>query len=136
MYGVGEPEAKPLTPDRWAENEDFLFGVDLFNSGYFWEAHVFWERLWALEETPPEARRVLQAIIQTAAACLKARQGEIAGARKLLARAGLESLERRELGIDVHALALAARQFVEEDGEPPHLVLSTAESGDRKGDVP
>jgi hypothetical protein len=136
IYGVLEPAAKPLTPDGWSGNEDFLYGVDLFNAGYFWEAHVFWERLWALEETPREVRRVLQSIIQTAAACLKARQGEIAGARKLLARAGLERFEGRELGIDVHVLARQARRFVEEDREPPHLVLSTAETGDRKGDAP
>jgi hypothetical protein len=124
MYGAQEHDARPLTQDSWGENEDFLFGVDLFNAGYFWEAHVFWERLWALQETEPRVRRVLQSIIQAAAACLKARQGRIAGARKLLDRARLESLEGRELGIDVSALARDARRFVEGNEEPPHLVLS------------
>ncbi len=136
MYGVQEPPPKPLTPDGWAGNDDFLYGVDLFNAGYFWEAHVFWERLWALSETGEETRLFLQAIIQTAAACLKALQGEIAGARNLLARAGLERFEGRRLGIDVHALAGDARRFVEENGEPPYLVLPTAADGDRKGDAP
>lgn len=122
-----EPTSRPLTPESWTSNEDFLFGVDLFNAGYFWEAHAFWERLWALEETSPEIRRVLQALIQTAAACLKVRQGQTAGARKLLDRAGLESLDGRKLGIDLHALARDARKFVEAEGagEPPHLVLAT-----------
>jgi predicted metal-dependent hydrolase len=123
MYGVKEPAAKPLTTDGWAGNEDLLYGVDLFNAGYFWEAHAFWERLWALEETESEIRHFLKALLQTAAACLKARQGEIAGARKLLARAGLESLERRKLGIDSHALARDARRFVEEEADPPRIVL-------------
>jgi len=127
MYRVREPAAHRLTQDGWAENEDFLFGVDLFNAGYFWEAHTFWERLWALEETSPEIRRFLQAIIQTAAACLKIRQGQVAGARKLLDRAGLESLDGQKLGIDLHALARDVRRFVEGDQEPPHLDLLTSD---------
>jgi hypothetical protein len=124
---VEEPAAHPLTEDGWADNEDFLFGVDLFNAAYFWEAHAFWERLWVLEETSPEIRRFLQAIIQTAAACLKVRQGQTAGALKLLDRAGLESLDGRKLGFDLFALARDVRRFVEGDEEPPHLVLPTSD---------
>ena len=127
LYGVQEPPAHPLTEDGWAQNEDFLFGVDLFNAGYFWEAHTFWERLWALEEASPEIRRFLQAIIQTAAACLKIRQGQVAGARRLLDRAGLDSLDGRKHGVDLHALAADARRFVEGGEEPPHLVLLTSD---------
>jgi len=129
MHRGQQSAAHPLTQDGWAENEDFLFGVDLFNAGYFWEAHTFWERLWALEQTAPEIRRLLQAIIQTAAACLKVREGQTAGARKLLARAGLESLDGQKLGIDFDALARGARQFVEGEGagEPPHLFLATVD---------
>jgi len=123
MYRVEEPAPLPLTPEGWASNEDFLFGVDLFNAGYFWEAHTFWERLWALEETAPEIRHILHAIIQTAAACLKVRQGQTAGARKLLDRARLENLDGRKLGCDLQALARNARRFVEGDEEPPHLDL-------------
>ena len=126
MYRVAESPARPLTTEAWAENEDFLFGVDLFNAGYFWEAHAFWERLWALEDTPSEIRRVLRSIIQTAAACLKVRQEQHAGARKLLDRAGLESLDERKLGIDLLALAREARRFVEGEGEPPRIHLATA----------
>jgi hypothetical protein len=125
-YRVQELPARPLTGNGWAENEDFLFGVDLFNAGYFWEAHRHWERLWALEETPPEIRRFLRAIIQTAAACLKARQGRTAGARKLLDRAGLESLDPRMLGVDVRALAREARRFANGAGEPPSIALDQA----------
>jgi hypothetical protein len=134
MYRIEEPGAMPLTKDGWAENEDFLFGVDLFNAGYFWEAHLFWERLWAVA-AEGEDRTFLQSIIQTAAACLKARQGEIAGARKLLARAGLESFEERKFGIDPGALTRGARRFVEDDAEPPRLVLSTADR-EPKEDAP
>jgi hypothetical protein len=136
MYRVHEPAAKPLTTDGWAANGDYLYGIDLFNAGYFWEAHVFWERLWSVEKIEPSIRLFLQTIIQTAAACLKARQGEIAGARKLLARAGLESIEMRQFGIDARALAGDVRRFVEESGEPPRILLSAAADVDRNGDAP
>ncbi len=114
----------PLTQHGWAGNEDYLFGIDLFNAGYFWEAHASWERLWAHPEISPEVRRFLQAMVQTAAACLKARMGEKAGARKLLDRARLESFEGCVLGVDAHALAREARKFVEGEGEPPTVELA------------
>lgn len=129
MYGVPEPPPQPLTREGWHGNEDFLFGVDLFNAGYFWEAHAFWERLWVLEGTAPEVRRFLRSLIQTAAACLKVRQERIAGARRLLDRASLSSLEPGMFGIDPVALARDARSFVAGEGRPPHLSLTT---GDEK----
>ena len=124
MYRVEEPAALPLTPESWVSNRDFLFGVDLFNAGYFWEAHAIWERLWALEETSPEIRRFLRALIQTAAACLKVRQGQTAGARKLLDRAGLETLDGQKLGCDLRALARDAAKFSAGEVDPPLIVLS------------
>ncbi len=123
-YRVQEPAASPLTQEGWAGNKDFLFGVDLFNAGYFWEAHTSWERLWALEETPPEIRRFLQAIIQAAAACLKILQRQPEGARKLLDRAGLERLEPGTLGIDAPALGRDVRRFVEGEGGAPVIALA------------
>ncbi len=125
MVGAVEPPAQPLTEDGARQNEDFLFGVDLFNAGYFWEAHIYWERLWKVEKTPLEIRRFLQAIIQTAAACVKARQRQKAGATKLLEKASLESFQGRVLGIDARALAAEARRFVEQGRDPPRIVLKS-----------
>src|SRR5437762_2797351 len=31
----------------WPQLDAWLFGVDLFNAFYFWEAHEAWESLWA-----------------------------------------------------------------------------------------
>jgi len=35
-----------LNADRWAENADYFFGIDLFNHGYLLEAHESLEGLW------------------------------------------------------------------------------------------
>jgi hypothetical protein len=124
MYRLREPAPRPLSESNWAENEDFLYGVDLFNASYFWEAHVYWERLWALPSTEPGLRSFLQALIQTAAACLKARQGRAAGATRLLDRARLEAFGAGKLGIDAGALASGARRFVNgEESLPPSIGL-------------
>ena len=46
-YSRGE-EAPALyfPPESWRENADYLYGVDLYNHGYLWEAHEAWEGLW------------------------------------------------------------------------------------------
>lgn len=33
-------------PGSWRDNTDYLFGVDLFNYAYWYEAHAIWNPLW------------------------------------------------------------------------------------------
>lgn len=63
-----------LTADpRW------LFALDLFNGGFYWEAHEAWEGFWhALGRTSREAEFV-QGLIHLAAAAVKIREGKPAG---------------------------------------------------------
>ena len=44
--GEPEPPADYFEPEEWRDNEDYLFGVDLYNHGYLWEAHEAWESIW------------------------------------------------------------------------------------------
>jgi hypothetical protein len=83
----------PWRPQEWRDLDDWLYGVDLFNHFYFWEAHEAWEGLWAAvpRETAPSL--MLQGLIQLAAALLKTHLRVIAGARVLSAE-GLEKLRR------------------------------------------
>ena len=39
---------RPERPDpaMWRECREYLRGIDLFNYGYYWEAHEVWECLW------------------------------------------------------------------------------------------
>jgi uncharacterized protein len=44
-------------------------GIDLFNSGRYWDAHEAWERAWVPDRQGPEAG-FYKGLIQVAAGCL------------------------------------------------------------------
>jgi uncharacterized protein len=115
-----EPEAKlnrhaPWRPADWRQLEAWLYGVDLFNAFYFWEAHEAWEGLWAAVERGNTPSLMLQGLIQLAAALLKTHMSSVAGAH-VLAREGLDKLRRaaaespRFMGVD---LGFVIRAFAE-----------------------
>ena len=58
-----------LPPEMWRENEDYLYGVDLYNFAYWWEAHEAWEGLW--HQAEDTYRLFLQGLIQISAAHIK-----------------------------------------------------------------
>lgn len=60
----------------------YLFGCDLYNHGYWWEAHEAWESLW-LSCTHPVQRGYLQGLIQVANAHLKLEMGRHKAVRRL-----------------------------------------------------
>ncbi len=92
--------------DAWATLEEWLWGIDLFNAFYFWEAHEAWEVLWAGKPRESAPGQLLQGLIQVAAALLKIRLASLAGAATL-SHAGVERLRRvaaeqqNLLGLDV-----------------------------------
>lgn len=112
--------ARPAPPsaEGFRGHEDYLYGVDLFNAGYWWEAHEAWERLWSL--VPPESPEALflQALIQLAAARLKLALGEKRGAERLAVRSR-EKLgklrrvvhERRYMGLDLDEIEAVVDRF-------------------------
>ena len=70
-----------------AKNTDWLYALDLFNAGFYWEAHEAWEGFWhALGRTTPAAMFV-QGLIRLAAACVKIREGKPAGVKSHTQRA-------------------------------------------------
>jgi len=65
----------------------WLYALDLFKGGFYWEAHEAWEGFWhALGRTTPEARCV-QGLIHLAAAAVKIREGKPAGVTRHTQRA-------------------------------------------------
>lgn len=102
-----EPDWSPDLP--WADDPLWLWGIDLYDQRYYWEAHEAFEALWHhLERVDPRAR-LLQGLIQSAAAVLKRHLGEAGGADRLHARA-LHHLDLAEqaLGARVWGLDLPA----------------------------
>jgi hypothetical protein len=107
-WAHGIPEAIPprLLPDRWRENAEYLYGVDLYNHAYWWECHESLEGLWHLTGRQGPEAAFLQGLIQAAAANLKRHVGGLEGARRL----GTESAARlaslgcaRYMGVDLEA---------------------------------
>jgi len=82
MHGhVAKPPAA-LEPEYWQESEAYRYGIDLFNHGYYWEAHEAWESLWHAAGRRGPVATWLKALIKLAAAAVKLREGNAAGARR------------------------------------------------------
>ena len=102
------------TVENWRQLTDWLYGVDLFNAFYFWEAHEAWEGLWLVAE--PDAALMLQGVIQIAAALLKTHMRVLDGARILSAH-GLEKLRHvanarpMMMGLDLGDLIAQCTRF-------------------------
>lgn len=93
----------------WRTLRDWLLGVDLFNAFFFWEAHESWESLWAAKPRASVPARMLQGLIQIAAALLKIHLGSVPGATSL-SRDGLDKMSDAAasaptlLGLDLRAM--------------------------------
>ncbi len=87
--GDRESERPPaaLTADNWQTSPAYLFAVDLFNNGYYWEAHEEWEGAWhALGRTGTVAD-FLKGLIKLAAAGVKLLEGNAVGGARHASRA-------------------------------------------------
>lgn len=92
LYGREEPAPPPFDAGRWHESNDYLYGVDLHNFGYYWEAHEAWEGIWKTTARNDLPGRYLQGLIQISAALLK-RDLKVEGGMRRLGAAGLAKLE-------------------------------------------
>jgi hypothetical protein len=116
-------------PETWRDNERYLWGVDLYNHGYLWEAHEAWEGLWHAAKRDRDQADHLQGLIQCAAACLKIAMEQPRGL-ETLSKLGTEKLERVAIaqggdymGADLFAFVeevreFAARERANIDGRP------------------
>ncbi|HTU23401.1 MAG TPA: DUF309 domain-containing protein [Gemmataceae bacterium] len=79
LFGQTPELPPPIDPAHWQDSRVYLHGVDLFNHGYYWEAHEVWEGLWrAAGRTGPTAD-FFKGLIKLAAAGVKVRQGQPRG---------------------------------------------------------
>ena len=135
-FGQAPVAGPPIDPLQWHESRDYLVACDLFNFGYYWEAHEAWEGLWHACRRKGTTADFLKGLIKLAAAGVKSREGRAEGVRRHAARAG-ELFRRvrerighaRYLGLDLDGLVETAAQ-IERDppvrrstGQPVELVF-------------
>jgi uncharacterized protein len=77
----GLPVDAPPDPQNWAACTPYLFAIDLFNHGYYWEAHEAWEALWQACGRHGLIADFFKALIKLAATGVKVREGQPAGVR-------------------------------------------------------
>lgn len=124
--GMAEPPEN-LTTDPRQQIREFLYGIDLFNHGYYWEAHEVWEGLWHAAGRSGPMADFFKGLIKLAAAGVKTLEGAAVGRRRHAVRAaelflraadGLSDARSRQsqdvqgrcLGLSLRELAMLAHQ--------------------------
>jgi hypothetical protein len=133
LFGTEHPTVHPIDQDRWESSSEYKRGIDLFNAGYYWEAHEAWEGLWHAQGRRVPTAEVLQGLIKLAAAGLKVREGRPGGVRTHACRAAVLFARAREkagqyqLGLDLEEWidrALAVSESPPIDAAPPGAPVS------------
>jgi len=123
-YGQKPEPVDAPDPTQWLHCKEYLRGIDLFNHGYYWEAHEAWESLWHAYGRQGESAEFLKGLIQLAVAGVKIRQGLSEGVKTHARRAEelFNSLSisravarRRFMGLDLVDLATRAREIAEKE---------------------
>jgi hypothetical protein len=102
-FGHAEPAAEPLDSSSWRTNANYLYAIDLFNHGFYWEAHEAWESLWHAGGRRGATADFLKGLIKLAAAGVKAREGRAAGVKQHAQRAVELLRSARQSEIDRHS---------------------------------
>ena len=87
MAGRRPAPPPPLDPGQWYRSTAYLAGIDLFNHGYYWEAHEAWEGLWHAAGRKGATADFLKGLIKLAAAGVKHCAGRPDGVRSHARRA-------------------------------------------------
>ena len=89
-------EPVTVAVDAALGSDVFRWGIDLFNHGYYWEAHEAWEPLWHAAKQSTQHRQFFKGLILLAAAGVKIREGKwVAAARHATRAAALFRQVRR-----------------------------------------
>jgi predicted metal-dependent hydrolase len=129
-HSHGKPTSRPEAPDRdrWQACRPYLVGIDLFNHGYYWEAHEAWEGLWLACGRTGLTASFLKGLIQLAAAGFKVREGMPEGVRRHAGRAAelfrevarqLGPGQENYFGLGLEELADFAAVAARQAGAPP-----------------
>ncbi len=127
-----EPYPRPFEPELWATSEDYLYGIDLYNWTYWWEAHEVFEGFWHAYGRTTLEGNFFQALIQCTAANLKRELGFEQATQNLVARAHarLMLVPDHYMGLDIPAVAEQFASWLNQGKPDAHIRLIL--SKDRK----
>ena len=110
MEGQADPIAPMIDSVHPEKNEFLRYSLDLFNYGYFWESHVYFEALWNTHKRQGSVADFLKAMIKLGAAGIKLKINEPKNASDHLERAKelIQSVIKKEgpvfLGFDLKVM--------------------------------
>jgi hypothetical protein len=137
-YALEEEYLPHFSPDDWASCEPYLYGIDLFNHEYWWEAHDALEVVWlAAGQKSTVCGLYVQGLIQLAGAQLKRFLDEPRGAWSLTRSASekLALVEGIYLGIDTGQVITDAQRCLNENrGEFPWIKLHFSCAAENRGE--
>jgi hypothetical protein len=119
------------TEASWRECDEYLWGINLFNCGYYWEAHESWEQVWHACGRQGKIADFLKGLIKLAASGVKAREGVAAGIERHARRAyelfsgildGADA-DSSFMGMCLTELLEIAKQI----GENPQALINTSD---------
>jgi predicted metal-dependent hydrolase len=111
-------EPIPVAAEASPSSDAFLWGLDLFNHGYYWEAHEAWEGLWQVADRDGPLRMLFKGLILLSAAGVKIRERKKAAAQRHAKRAAALFRQlparafERTLGMSPAALAERAEAAI------------------------
>ena len=125
-YGKKPPRLKYQPSEEWSRNEEYLFGIDLYNDQFWWEAHEAWEAVWQTTQKTDDQGRFLQGLIQISAVMIKWWTKNKTGMKKLFqeGRLKLNSLsENRFMGTGLKVFLKDLEQFESDPKEENYPLI-------------
>ena len=123
-YNKSVKDLSFFSPEKWSTCEEYLFGIDLFNHYYWWEAHEVLETIWIAAGKKSDTGLFVQGLIQISAAHLKGWQGYYDAAAKL-ALSGLSKMKisnGKRLGIDISKLKSDVEKYLSGNCSTPVII--------------
>ncbi len=138
-YGQKRPAPDFPSVEEWQQCQCYLIGLDLFNHGYYWEAHEYWEALWQAVERRGTLGAFFKGLIKLAAAGVKARERVTEGvqnharrARELFQKVAKETSGPYLMGLLLDELIAFAEQIEKQpilgqavEGTPVEIVFQS-----------
>ena len=111
----------PIAAEASLSSDAVLWGLDLFNHGYYWEAHEAWEGLWQVADRDGPLRVLFKGLILLSAAGVKIRERKNAAAARHAKRAAALFRQLPDRTFE-HALGIPDNwNSIEQRSSPFHL---------------